>query len=350
LHRLRLITLLALLLPTVRLVSQQTTPASPPAATPQKTGRIFLDVAIAPGQSEPVNGLQQQDFTILDNKVARPITSFHAVTSKDVPAVALLVIDAVNTSVADVSSARIEVAKFLRNNGGQLAMPVSLVLFTNSGTSVAPPSRDGNKLADLLNHSVIDFRKNAPNATLEGATERVETSVRTLKQLMAQNALRPGRKLILWVSPGWPLLWAPGSVDLTEQQRTKIFTGVVELSQTMRDGRFTLYAINPLDSSEDVGRTFLYEDFVKGLSKPGAALPGALGLQVLALQSGGLVLHVNRDISAELQQCIADTTAYYGISFDAPPATHLNEYHQIEIEVAKPGLTARARQGYYDQP
>ena len=156
----RLIKVLAFVLPTVGVVAQQTVAPAPPAQ--QKTGRIFLDVAVIPKTGEPVGGLQQKDFTILDNKVARPITSFHAVGPNEVPFEVVLIVDAVNTAVADVSSARIEISKFLRNNGGKLTAPVSLVFFTNSGTRVTPLSRDGNKLADMLDHATIDFRKIDP--------------------------------------------------------------------------------------------------------------------------------------------------------------------------------------------
>jgi hypothetical protein len=38
------------------------------------------------------------------------------------------------------------------------------------------------------------------------------------------------------------------------------------------------------------------------------------------------------------------------LSFDPPHADHADEYHHIEVQVAKPGLTARTRQGYYQQP
>ena len=39
--------------------------------------------------------------------------------------------------------------------------------------------------------------------------------------------------------------------------------------------------------------------------------------------------------------------AYYELSFDPPRAEHPDEYHHIEVQVAKPGLTARTREGYY---
>jgi len=51
-----------------------------------------------------------------------------------------------------------------------------------------------------------------------------------------------------------------------------------------------------------------------------------------------------------LQQCMADTQAWYQITFDPPLADHRDEYHSLEIGIAKPGLTARTRQGYYAQP
>jgi len=47
---------------------------------------------------------------------------------------------------------------------------------------------------------------------------------------------------------------------------------------------------------------------------------------------------------------LADTEAYYELSFDPPPGDRRDEYHHLEIQVAKPGLIARTRQGYYSQP
>ena len=42
--------------------------------------------------------------------------------------------------------------------------------------------------------------------------------------------------------------------------------------------------------------------------------------------------------------------AYYEISFDPTITTQPNEYHRLEIRVAKPGLVARTRQGFYSRP
>ena len=69
-----------------------------------------------------------------------------------------------------------------------------------------------------------------------------------------------------------------------------------------------------------------------------------------ALQSGGLALVSSNNIACGVHECLTDSAPYYEISFDAPTTKRPDEYHRLEIEIAKPGLTARTRQGYYAQP
>jgi hypothetical protein len=47
---------------------------------------------------------------------------------------------------------------------------------------------------------------------------------------------------------------------------------------------------------------------------------------------------------------MADTTAYYELSFNAPPPDRRNQYHTLQIKINQPGLTARTRTGYYAEP
>jgi len=223
-------------------------------------------------------------------------------------------------------------------------------LSVNAQTEVKALSKDGNMLSETLKNSVIARRTIAPTTGNFGAVERLGLSIKTLHQLLARESSLPGRKIILWVSPGWPMLWGPGTVDLTPSQQSEMFSNVVNLSRELRDGRFTVYFVNPLGAGEDRGNAFYYKDFLKGISKPSQIYAGALALQVIAIQSGGLVFNASNDIAGELQMCMADNANYYGLSFDSPPAEHPDEYHQIEIQIAKPGLVARTREGYYNQP
>jgi hypothetical protein len=77
---------------------------------------------------------------------------------------------------------------------------------------------------------------------------------------------------------------------------------------------------------------------------------GNLGLQVIAIQSGGLALSAGNDIATFLDECVADSAPYYEISFEPIAPERPDEYHRLEIKLATPGLTARTRQGYYAQP
>ncbi|MGD0403483.1 MAG: VWA domain-containing protein [Candidatus Acidiferrales bacterium] len=327
-----------------------TSPAPPAPAASTADKKITLDVVVSPKSGPPVADLQQQDFTVLDNNAPQTITSFKAVSGREAPIEVVLVIDAVNASYQTVSVARPEIDKFLRAEGGRLAYPVALVLFTDKGTqSLGSFSTDGNALSAALDDTDVALRSITRAAGFYGATDRFQLSIRTLGQLVSKMASVPGRKLMLWVSPGWPLLSGP-RVELDSKQQHEIFANIVTLSTQLLQARVTLYNINPLGNSESIGRVSYYKDFVKGVSKPSQVAVGDLGLPVLATQSGGLVLNFNNDIASLLRECLSDSAPYYEISFDPPPGDKRDEYHHLEIKLAKPGLTARARQGYYSQP
>src|ERR1700677_4399920 len=103
------------------LPAQEKTPPPPAAAA-----TIHLDVVVTPRSGPPVADLQQQDFTILDNKAPRTITSFQGVAGREAPIRVVLVVDAVNTVFTRISIEREEISKFLRAEGGRLAYPIAL--------------------------------------------------------------------------------------------------------------------------------------------------------------------------------------------------------------------------------
>lgn len=328
-------------------------PASGQHVSPQVqpgSAKIYLDVVIAPKSGQPVTGLQQQNFTLLDNKTPVAIDSFQAFRGNQAPIEVTLLVDAVNTDFQKVAYERDQIEKFLRANGGRLAYPTALAVFTDTGTKVQEGfSSDGNALSAALDQYTIGLRTINRSAGSYGAADRFNLSIGALHELAARLASRPGRNIILWVSPGWPLLSGP-EVLLDSKQQQQLFADVVGLSAEFLQARITLYSIDPLGTADEGFRTFYYQDFLKGVTEPSKVQVGNLALQVLATQSGGLVLNSNNDIDALLQKCIADTEAYYELSFDPPPADQRDAYHQLEIRVAKPGLTVRTRQGYYTQP
>jgi VWFA-related protein len=334
--------LLAPLLYTAVLPARQNASSTP-------ASRIYLDVVVTAKSGPPVANLQQQDFTILDNKTPQPATSFQAFGGSQEPIEVVLVIDAVNTSYQNLSYQRGEIDKFLRANSGRLPQPTAVAFFTDTGTQIQRGfSTDGNALSTFLDQQVIGLRTIRRNSQWS-ASDRFQLSMKALGEIASHEAGSAGRKLIFWISPGWPLLSGP-HIELTSKQQNQLFATIVGFSTQLRQARITLYSVDPLGAGEGLGRIFYYQDFLKGVGKAGQVVVGDLSLQVLATQSGGLALSSSNDVVSLLQKCLADTEAYYAISFDPAPADHRDEYHSLEIRLSKPGLTARTRQGYYAQP
>jgi VWFA-related protein len=128
---------------------------SAPPAQPD-AGKIYLDVVVTPKSGPPVAGLQQQDFTLFDNKTARPITSFKALGGPQAPVEVVLLVDAVNTDYQTVAYEREQIELFLKANDGHLAHPVSLAIFTDTGTQIQQAfSSDGNLLSAALDNFTI---------------------------------------------------------------------------------------------------------------------------------------------------------------------------------------------------
>jgi VWFA-related protein len=313
---------------------------------------INLDVVVTPKSGPPVSGLQQQDFTILDNKVPQTITSFRAVRGREAPIEVVLVVDDVNTGITNIAYERSEIDKFLRADGGQLANPMALAFLTDDGIKVQNDfSNDGNALSTALDQYGLGLHSIHRSGGIYSAIERFEISTKALLQLATREAGRPGRKIILWVSPGWPILSGPGVEEqMDAKQEQRIFSDVVQVSTLLRQGRITLYSIDPLGSADFGGRAFRWEAYQKGINKLSQADWGDLALQVIATQSGGLALTSSNDITGSVRQCLADTQAYYEISFAPPLDQKRDEYHHLEIHLADRKLTARTRQGYYAQP
>jgi len=242
------------------------------------------------------------------------------------------------------------VQKFLRTNGGHLAHPTTIAVLTDNGTQMQKDfSSDGKALSASLDHYTIGLRQITRSTGIWGANDRAQISLTAVRQLTAFAASVPGRTIVLWVSPGWPLL-SGARIQLDSKQQRQIFDDVITFSAQLRQANVTLYNINPLGPGEDLLRANYYQEFVKGVSKSAQTDLADLSLQVLAAQSGGLVLQGDSDVTGLLTRCLEDTASWYEITFDPQVAERPNEYHRVEIMVDKPGLTARTRTGYYAQP
>ncbi len=327
---------------------------TPGDAAPGAANRhITLDVVVSHKHGTPVAGMEQRDFIVLDNKEPQKILSFRAVDGTAAtadPVEIVLLIDRVNTSFQSSANERIQTEKFLRQNGGQLPEPVSMVFFSDSGTKMQDATRDGNALIAALDQSDSGLRSIRRSEGIYGEGDRFQLSLQALNSVAAFEANKPGKKMLIWISPGWPILSGP-RIEFSDKQRQGLFSKIIAVSTALWRARIALYSIDPLGTADAGGfRTNYWESFLKGVSEAKQVQPGNLALQVLAAQSGGRVLNSSNDITAQIAACIQDTRAFYVLSFHSPPADTPNGYHALEVKIDKPGLKARTRTVYYAQP
>jgi VWFA-related protein len=318
-------------------------------AAPPASNRMVLDVVVTPRSGPPVSGLQQQDFTILDNKTPQTISSFTALGGPQAPIEVVLLIDTINADITTVTIERAQIDKFFKANDGHLPYPTSLAIVDDSGLRMGDtPTKNGNLLSAALAQSDLGLRSIHKDTGVTNDADRMHLSLVAMQKLAVKEAPRPVRKIVLWMSPGWPLLSDP-NLNYDAKQTQQLFHQAVVMNTLLRRAGITLYSINPAGADEGVHQLD-YEQFLKGASKPIQALPGYAALQVIAIQSGGEALTGNNDVASQLDRCLTDFTAYYELTFDPPPGDHRDELHSLQVKVSQPALTARARTTYYSQP
>lgn len=327
-------------------------PAAPPPAlqgpvTPE--GRFHLDVRVTERSGKPITGLGPQDFTLLDENKLQKILSFRSFDGVQVranpPVEVILLVDAVNGGGTQLGLAREQIEQFLRSNGGHLAEPVTIMLLTEAGLRVQPrPSTDGNALVTVLNKITASVHTLTSAMGGEGQVERFEKSAKALALIADNESKRPGRKLLLWIGPGWPQLRDEGLV-YSKRNRELNFDSIVSIMTKLREGRLEIFSVGG-------GAEYYVQDYLKPVRTESQANPPNLSLQVLAVESGGASLDPGNvtDLAGQLGQIVQNAGAFYSISFDPPAAEHANEFHDLKVQVNQSGVVVRAIAGYYGQP
>jgi len=325
--------------------------APSPAASP---GLIDLNVVVTDKAGNPIRGLRQEDFTLLDNHQPAAIRSFAAheiESSRSDDQGLFIVIDNVNAGFNVISTARIQIENYLRGNGGRLPIPVALFMLTDSGLNqITKVSRDGNELAGILHEKEGQLREIPRSAGFYGDEEKYQISLRALENLTQYLGKADGRKLVVWIGPGWHIFDSP-NVSISPQGQRNLFSEIVNLSTQLRLAGVTIHAVDPIGAVDAASaHNFLWEDFTKPVLRPNQSQPGDLALQVFAVHTGGIVLSGSNDIAGEIAKCAADASAWYSLRFDGQKPDAPNAWHDLEVKVDKPGLKVRTDNGYYAQP
>jgi VWFA-related protein len=312
-----------------------------------RDGLFSIDLVVADSAGNPVLDLPPWDFTLLDNGQPAKIRTVHKSREASVPVPKLIfVLDAINLSPQQLTQTESAIVHFLRRNKGRLDSPCFVYRLTRDGLfSSSKPTRDGNLLAkEVEQHksprtvwrSVRNDGPNLLHAWVGNSSQPNPLSLRALGSIAIDQREIAGRKVVVWISPGWPV--NGGDIGFDE---------ATELSTRLREASITLDNVNVWPNPD---QSFNYHDYLEAPRSQKDMQPAKLALQVIATHTGGLVLDSSGDLDRDIERCVEEVRGFYTLTFNPPHTYQMDEFHDLRVQVNPPTLTVRAPTGYYNEP
>ena len=291
--------------------------------------------------------------------------------------------------LATTEGLRIPRAVYLANNFGTLEELVPLTLETDplfeAIEAVRATPTPGNsmksnfyELLDDMNFPQgIDSARAKARAFEHEETQRSLASFALLTQFCDALSSRAGRTALIWVTTGikitvggpYTILTgedpsSPAAIWERQQQLfdpytpdSQITTHQRHLHEAANSANVSIYTVDPtlrgdlrsMDvdvatrSAGDARRLSSIE-FQSSLDSLRDSLKDA------ATATGGESFVYWTDLGAALATIEKDSSRFYLLTYAAPPPEGDGQYHNIRVEVNRPGLTVRERGGYIDLP
>jgi len=330
-------------------------PQSPPTAPTLHvySREAIVDVTVTDAKGNPVHGLKQSDFTISEDGQPQPIRSFaeygfdlqppppippklppNVYTNyQSTPAtgpVNILLIDALHSNAADAVLSLRAAEQYV------LAMPAGTQLavfwLADSGLHMLQGfTADPALLLRAVRTNRVDIGKNADDRY---TIDRITWTA--LNQIAAYVQPIKGRKNLLWMVPGTPLMVTRDggyTVPIAGVPPPPDMTTVHHIMDTYELFTAEQIAVSPIDTT---GVHYLTPaDQVK-----------LLEAEKIAQDTGGEAFHENNDIRTLIDHAIHDGSHYYTLSYIPPRAEEDGHYHTIKVETTRPGLHLVYRAGY----
>lgn len=190
-------------------------------------------------------------------------------------------------------------------------------------------------------------------------SEQVERSVSAAAATLRSFAMPPGRKVMLLLSGGWPLL--PADFLLNDISRyvidRQILAGEPLFRPLVDTANLLGYTIYPVDvpglSDELLGAEIAAPAPIGTVGTTSLGGTGFLRetdvhatLRYLARETGGKAM-INANRIRAFEKVVEDTRSYYWLGF-TPVRDWDDRRHDLEIKTTNPDLRLRARQGFLD--
>jgi VWFA-related protein len=360
------------------------------------TRMVQVNVIAVDSNGRPVTDLTKDDFTVTDDGAAQKIALFTPlgsaprippVETSATPAihtysnriqsepslstsVNMILLDAVNTDFGDMSYARAQVMKYLRQVRPEDQVALYLLTssklyilhdFTSDSATLVRVMGGAKKNTDSadMNATAADAANKRMNKALGDAfaesnrfykgisVDRAGVTSEAMQDIARRVASIPGRKNLIWVSSGFPININYGNVGNVGPATTRSFVGV--LSNTAKALNNANVSVYPIDARGLIGEDIL--SMVNGSTKilSGAApddRPFAT-MSNIAAGTGGEALYNGNDLANFIRHAIDASRESYAIGYYPDHNKWDGTFREIRVTVNRPGITLRYRKGYF---
>lgn len=322
---------------------------------------VQLDIAVHTRSGAIATEVKPDAVTVLDDKRPVKLDSFQVMHAGDEPQRVVLLFDPANLPSDDLSSVKRAVSAALLHNDGKLPLPTAIAVMSPQGPRVSAYTKDGKALAASFEQSA-----NAPAHTpgglggdggsggggmrggRGGGGGTSGRDLMAIQRFVGDSIAFKGRTAIIWLGQGWPLAYGP-ELQLTDAQRLAWLRQAEGLVTMLRRARMTIYMVNPIDTDRFNADSMAYLGFVKGPKSLAEGAPAFVGLQILAIHSGGWV-RMSSEISKVMDDVYAEMGLYYHASFSAQPTAKPDTLHSIDYKTATKDINARGIDVYWVNP
>jgi VWFA-related protein len=310
-------------------------------------GLLSIDVVVADTTGNPVSDLSPGDFTLLDNGQPAKIRTLHnSLAASEPPPELIFVLDAINLPPQQLTQAESSIVRLLQRKNGRLDSRYFLYRLTRNGliSSLRPVTDEALLVKEVEQERsqwavwAADRRDNSSLGSWESGLPRNQLSVHALGSIAIHQREIAGRKVVVWIGPGWPVLGS-GESDFNE---------ITELSTRLREARITVDNVAGWPDPE--AAAFDYHSYLEPPRSQRDMQPAKMALQVIATHTGGLVLNASGDLDGDLERCVDAERSFYTLTFNPPHTYTMDEYHDLHVRVGRPAMKVRAPTGYYNEP
>jgi VWFA-related protein len=345
---------------------------------------VVLDVSVLDRDRRPVRGLTAADFTIVEDGRPQAIQTFSAVDIPDVivqdttpwmreivpdvrsneefkdgRVVVLVLDDATPMPAPDVLRAKALARRTIEALGPRDLAAVVFALNTAAGQEF---TQDRARLLASVEkfNGAIDYM---PGPTRDGGSRNVafdafNPSAATLYQAAIHSlttvaeyltALPERRKALVYVSVGVPLEFdaaGPAEVTAGAGDAESITRQLIkELQDAFRAAQRANVAIYGLDPG---GLRAPNEGGVRSADEGNPGRVNRAFLETVALNTGGFVVANTNEPGAGISQILEENSSYYLAGYVPANPRADGKFRRIEVRVNRPGVTVRARNGYFE--